>query len=82
VTPLATLLREAIDASGLSAREVARRAGLHEPTLLRSLSSGQVSERTLALVCDALGLEVVLLPEGAAQPARDLIDALRKTGPG
>ena len=59
--PEYTLIRELIDLRikrGLSQRELARRAGMQQPTLARVESGKTASLRTLRRVADALNADV------------------------
>ena len=59
--PEYTLIRELIDLRikrGLSQRELARRAGMKQPTLARVESGKTASLRTLRRVADALNADV------------------------
>ena len=59
--PEYTLIRELIDLRikrGLSQRELARRAGMQQPTLARMESGKTASLRTLRRVADALNADV------------------------
>jgi DNA-binding phage protein len=62
VTPLRTLLDQAIRESGLSAAEVARRAGVTEELLCVVRRKRDPSAGTLGKVLSALGRDVALVP--------------------
>jgi transcriptional regulator with XRE-family HTH domain len=71
LTTVEAQLRAALEQTGLSHHELARRSGVSQPILSRFLKG----ERTLTLpivnkLCEMLGL--VLCPEAASKPAPDL----------
>ena len=65
---LVEALQQQLSASGLTKRELARRAGVR-PELLSRLNSQQGSDsRTLQKLADALNLDIVLQPKSPASP--------------
>ena len=74
--PEYTLIRELIDLRikrGLSQRELARRAGMQQPTLARVESGKTASLRTLRRVADALNADVrvSIVPRHASQKGKE-----------
>lgn len=82
------LIRDAREKSDLTQAELARRLGMSRATISR-LENGTIEElgvRKLALLCDRLGLEIVVRPrrppilhEAYEQNRRERRDALRET---
>jgi len=79
---LAEQLRTALEATGLSERQIAVTAGLNRATLRDALGGGNITLETLRIIADALDLRVVKIAgveievgEGRTSPAAVLAAA-------